>query len=100
MAEGELSDIQHEEHGHRGSFFMTRGDKRVARLTYSRGNERLVIIDHTEVDPSLEGRGIARGLLDAAVAWARETGTKFMVTCPYASSQFAKDPSIGDVLLA
>jgi hypothetical protein len=37
-------------------------------------------------------------LLDAAVAWARETGTRFVVTCPYATAQFDRDPSIRDVL--
>ena len=29
---------------------------------------------------------------------ARATGTRFAVTCPYASAQFAKDASIRDVL--
>ena len=42
--------------------------------------------------------GNARRLLDAAVAWARTTKTRVTVTCPYAKAQFAKDPSIQDVL--
>ena len=37
-------------------------------------------------------------LLDALVAWARKTGTRVRVTCPYARSQFVRDPSIRDVL--
>jgi predicted GNAT family acetyltransferase len=90
--------ISHEEIGHRGAFFIARDGKRLAEMTYSRANEALVIIDHTEVDASLSGQGVARRLLDAAVAWARETDTKVMATCPYASAQFAKDPSIRDVL--
>lgn len=90
--------IVHEEHGHRGSFFIEQGGTRVARMTYSRLGPAQVIIDHTEVDPALEGQGVARRLLDAAVAWARETNTKFLVTCPFASAQFARDPSIRDVL--
>jgi hypothetical protein len=36
--------------------------------------------------------------LDAAVGWARETGTTFKVVCPFARAQFARDPSIQDVL--
>lgn len=90
--------IEHEETGHRGAFFIVRTGRRVAELSYSRANPALVIIDHTEVDKALSGRGIARRLLDAAVAWGRQTGTKFMATCPYASAQFARDPSIRDVL--
>jgi predicted GNAT family acetyltransferase len=93
-----VGPIVHEEHGHRGSFFIEQDGKRVARMTYSRLGPAQVIIDHTEVDPSLEGHGVGRALLDAAVAWARETNTKFLVTCHFASAQFARDPSIRDVL--
>ncbi|SRR5258706_4071294 len=91
--------IAHEESGHRGAFFITEDGKRVAEMTYSRANASLVIIDHTEVAASLGGHGVGRSLLDAAVAWARETHTKVLATCPYASAQFARDPSIRDVLL-
>lgn len=94
-----MSDtIVHDETGHRGAFYIEREGKRVAEMTYSRANAALVIIDHTEVDKSLSGQGVARRLLDAAVAWARATHTKVMATCPYASAQFAKDASIRDVL--
>ncbi|HEY0995022.1 MAG TPA: GNAT family N-acetyltransferase [Gemmatimonadaceae bacterium] len=90
--------IAHENHGHRGAFYVERAGARVAELTYSRAGDALVIIDHTEVDPSLGGQGLGRQLLDAAVAWARETGTKVMATCPFARAQFDRDPSIRDVL--
>ena len=90
--------IAHEESGHRGAFFIAQDGKRLAEMTYSRANDALVIIDHTEVDARLSGQGVARKLLDAAVAWARETHTKVLATCPYASAQFARDPSIRDVL--
>ena len=95
----DVSDaIQHEEEAHRGAFFIERGGQRVAELTYSRGNATWVIIDHTEVGKELAGHGFGRKLLDAAVAWARQTHTKVMATCPFALSQFSKDPSIRDVL--
>ena len=90
--------IEHEEHGHRGSFFIEQDGKRLARMTYSRTSPSLVIIDHTEVDASLGGQGVGRNLLDAAVRWARETHTRILATCPFASAQFARDPSIRDVL--
>jgi predicted GNAT family acetyltransferase len=90
--------IAHAEAGHRGAFFVEQDGVRVAEMTYSRVDAALVIIDHTEVAPSLGGQGIGRRLLDAAVQWARDTGTKVMATCPYASVQFARDPSIRDVL--
>ncbi len=93
-----MSPIAHEEHGHRGAFFIEQDGKRLAKMTYSRVNAALVIIDHTEVDPTLAGQGVGRRLLDAAVMWARETNTKVIATCPFASAQFSRDPSIRDVL--
>lgn len=90
--------ISHEETGHRGAFFLEQDGKRVAEMTYSRVNPSLVIIDHTEVAPHLGGLGVGRRLLDAAVDWARANETRILSTCPYASAQFARDPSIRDVL--
>ena len=91
--------IQHEEIEHRGAFFIERAGKRIAEKRYSRTTPTLVIIDHTEVGRELAGQGVGRQLLDAAVAWGRATGTKFMATCPFTLAQFAKDPSLRDVQL-
>jgi len=89
--------IQHSEDDGRGAFFVEREDIRLAEMTYARVTPQLVIIDHTLVDEGLRGLGVARRLLDTAVAWARQTGTKLAATCPYAKAQFAKDASIRDV---
>lgn len=90
--------VQREESEHRGAFFLERGGARVAELTFARVSPTLVMIDHTEVSDSLRGQGAARRLLDAAVAWARETKTRLLPVCPYAKAQFQKDASIHDVL--
>lgn len=90
--------VQHEEHGHRGAFFIVKDGQRVGELTFSRANPKLVMLDHTEVSDALKGQGAGRKLLDAAVAWARKTETKFIPVCPFAKAQFDKDPSIRDVL--
>ncbi|MHB1328486.1 MAG: GNAT family N-acetyltransferase [Gemmatimonadales bacterium] len=97
MAES-AGTIEHTEDGHRGAFLYKVDGRQLGEMTYSRVNDSLVIIDHTEVDPTLSGQGIGRRLLDAAVAWGREQGTKFMATCPYALAQFKRDPSIRDVV--
>ena len=91
-------EVAHEESEGRGAFFVERGGQRLAEMTYVRVTERLVIIDHTEVHAKLQGMGVARRLLDTAVAWARTTGAKITPTCAYAKAQFDKDPSIRDVL--
>lgn len=92
--------IEHEESSRGGAFLYTRNGKRVGELTYQRVGENLVILDHTFVDESLRGQGLARELLDAIVAWARATQTKIRPACSYAVAVFARDKSIGDVLEA
>ena len=89
--------VEHDESEGRGAFFVMRTGKRIAEMTYSRADATLIIVDHTEVDDSLRGQGVARKLLDALVSWARTTGTRVMATCPYALAQFQKDASIRDV---
>jgi predicted GNAT family acetyltransferase len=92
--------IEHAESDGRGAFFVAREGVRLAEMTYSRTGPDLVIIDHTEVHEALRGLGVARKLLDRAVAWARETKTRVAATCPYAKAQFEKDASIRDVYQA
>ena len=92
--------IQHHEAGSKGAFFIAGANgEPMATMSYSRASATLVIIDHTDVHPSLAGQGVGRELLNALVAWARGTGTKVMPLCPYASAQFKKDASIQDVLM-
>ncbi|QNP48800.1 GNAT family N-acetyltransferase [Diaphorobacter aerolatus] len=90
--------VQHEESPTKGAFYIDRDGERVAEMSYSRTNEHMIIIDHTNVDDSLRGQGVARQLLDALVAWARGTHTKVLPLCAYAKAQFDKDPSIRDLL--
>ena len=90
--------VQHEEADSKGAFFIQRDAARIAEMTYSRTNATMVIIDHTEIHESLRGEGVGRQLLDALIAWARETGTKVLPLCPFAKAQFGKDAAIRDVL--
>jgi predicted GNAT family acetyltransferase len=96
--DSESLEVRHEDAGGRGVFFIEREGQRIAELAYSRAAERRIIIYHTEVEPELRSRGVARRLLDAAVAWARQTGTMVGATCSYAKAEFERDPSIRDVL--
>ena len=80
-----------------GLFYMEVDGARVAEMTYQRLGDTHILIDHTLVDPSLRGKGVARKLLDAAVAWARGNGTRISATCSYVVVQFARDSSLRDV---
>lgn len=94
----DVPGIVREESGSKGAFYAERDGVRLGTLTYSRATPTLVIIDHTDVSDEARGTGLGRRLVDAAVAWARETGTKLMPLCPYARSVFDRDPALGDVL--
>ena len=91
--------VHHQEAGSKGAFFLQgEAGGRLGQMTYSRTNEFLIIIDHTEVDSLLAGQGVGRKLLDALVAWAQNSRTKVIPLCPFAKAQFGKDASIRDVL--
>lgn len=98
MSEQPAIKVEHREQGGKGAFFVMRDGAQLAEMTYKREAPDRVNIDHTLVDEELRGLGVARKLLDAAVAWARATKTKVIATCPYAHAQFEKDASIRDVL--
>jgi predicted GNAT family acetyltransferase len=89
--------IRHEQTGEAGVFYVEAGGERLAELSYGRSGGG-ANIEHTNVSEKLRGRGVARRLVDAAVAWARESGTKLSATCSYARSVFEKDPSVRDVV--
>ena len=94
----QVPSIQREESGTRGTFHADGPGGRLGTLTYSRTTPTLIIIDHTDVSDLARGTGLGRRLVDAAVAWARETGTMIIPLCPYARSVFDRDPSLADVL--
>ncbi|MFO7325224.1 MAG: GNAT family N-acetyltransferase [Pseudomonadota bacterium] len=91
------AQVTHQARPGGGLFCIEEGGKRVAEMTYRRLGESHILIDHTFVDPALRGRGVARQLLDAAVAWARASRTRVSASCSYVVTQFARDPSLRDV---
>ena len=97
MSETDTEDpILHETLGRRGVFYIERDGRRVAELTYSRGDEA-TIVDHTWVDPQLRGGKAARRLVEAVVQWARTERVKLVPACSYVRLVFERTPSYADV---
>lgn len=86
--------IQHED----GRFYVEQGGRTLAELRYEMDDEGKAVLEHTRVDEVLRGQGVARRLVDAAVAWARASGTRVVPVCSYARAIFARDRSLSDVL--
>lgn len=90
--------IEVKETGSKGMAFVAEENKVLAQMTYSIASSELVIIDHTEVDPLLKGKGVGKQLLMAIVEKARKEKFKILPLCPFAKSIFDRDKIINDVL--
>lgn len=69
-----------------------------ARMTYSRLGASQLIIDHTEVSDAHRGSGLGADLVARAVEDARAAGRRIVPLCPFARSQFDRNPDWRDVL--
>ena len=68
--------IQQEDNGKKGSFYVEENGKRLAEMVYTWAGEKTFIVEHTEVDPSLEGKGVGKQLVHRVVEFAREKNLK------------------------
>ena len=71
--------------------------KVIAEVTFPTA-DGVATINHTFVDGSLRGQGIAGKLLKAAAEYIRETGRKAHPTCSYAVKWFEDHPENSDIL--
>ncbi|NHB59463.1 N-acetyltransferase [Acinetobacter sp. 194] len=91
--------FQHQDNGQNGEFFsLNESGERIAEISYVWSNDQQIIANHTWVDHSLRGQGVARQLLDALVAFAREKHLKIIGTCSYVELMFKRDKSLADVV--
>ena len=91
-------EVKREEEENKGAFFIEVNGEKKAEMTYSKAGDKMIIIDHTEVDDTLRGEGTGKQMVVAAVNFARENKIKIMPLCPFASSVFKKTPEFRDVL--
>ena len=91
-------EIQKSETDTKGKFYVKNDGREVALMTYSKAGADKIIIDHTEVNPSLKGKGIGKDLVAEVVKYARENNMKIIPLCPFAKSEFEKHADYSDVL--
>lgn len=70
----------------------------VAVVTFPKVQDNIVNIDHTYVDGSLRGQGIAGKLMEETVRQLRDNNLKAKASCSYASKWFDEHPESSDVL--
>ncbi len=91
-------NIQHEAGNPKGRFFVNENGKKLAEMTYVWAGDTRIIIDHTEVDGSLRGKGAGKQMVSMAVEYARSKNITILPLCPFASSVFKKVAEFQDVL--
>ncbi len=74
-------------------------DNIMARITWKTGGNNIIVIDHTIVDPSLRGQGIAGELINKVAEMARAEGLKIVPVCSYAIVKMTRTDEYKDVLL-
>lgn len=90
--------FQHVDNQQKGEFYFdSEQGKRIAEISYLWHGAHQIIANHTWVDDSLRGQGIARQLLDTLVEFAREKQLKIVPTCSYVEVMFRRDKSFVDV---
>lgn len=80
-----------------GRIYAMNGEKLVAEVTFPE-RDGVAVIDHTFVDDSLRGQGVAGQLVRAAVDQIRADGRKAGATCSYAQVWFQNHPEEQDLL--
>lgn len=66
----------------------------IAEITYATtNNPNVVVAEHTFVDPSLRGQGVAGKLLDALVKDMTKQNKKIKPACSYVVKKFQEDSS-------
>ncbi len=69
--------------------------KMIVEATFPLYKEGVVVVDHTYVDPSLRGQGVASDLMKAVCKYVEEQGLKIVATCPYAVVWFKRHKDYG-----
>lgn len=74
-------------------------DHMTAVVTFPKVKDNIVNIDHTYVDNSLRGQGIAGKLMEETVTQLRKNNQKATLSCSYAVKWFEEHPDCSDVLM-
>jgi predicted GNAT family acetyltransferase len=91
--------IDHNESGSSGRYeARVEGRDGVGELTYHRDTPDRVVANHTHVDDSLRGTGVASALVERLIADARKDGFTIVPQCSFVIAQFKRHPEWADRL--
>ena len=79
-------------------FFYEEDGKILGHLRYSLQDDNTLSLDHTEVDPVMNGKGLASELVRHSVDFARNNNYKVDPRCSYAAKQFVRNEEYRELL--
>lgn len=72
--------------------------KVIINATFPFIKKGVVVVDHTYVDPSMRGQGVASKLMHEVYNFAKSKNYKMVATCPYAVAWFKKHQDLNDII--
>ena len=100
MAETAVT-ISRENQGQSGRYVAQVADSEAeAELTWQARGDDVRVADHTFTPPELRGRGIAKELVQALIADAREEGFRIVPACSYVAQAFRDHPEWSELKAA
>lgn len=81
-----------------GVFFIEINKNEEAMMTFSLTDDNKMIIDHTEVNPGNEGKGLGKKLMIKAVDYAIQNNLKIIPVCSFVKSVIEKTPEFKDIV--
>jgi predicted GNAT family acetyltransferase len=79
-------------------FALYDGDKEIGEMTWFEEKSPVLFIDHTFVDPTYRGQGLANQLVKAGVEKARAEGKTIKPICSFVKREFDRVAEYADVL--
>jgi len=75
--------------GKRGSFYIEENNQKAGEMVVGISESALTVY-HTEVIPEMEGKGLAKQMLDEMVDYARKYNLQVVPLCEYVHVQFKR----------
>lgn len=90
--------IQNKKVGTKGMFYIEQDRKVVAKMIYSMPSPDKMIVEHTEVDESMQGKNVGKQLVHHMVEFVRANKIKVVPLCPFTNAVIKRTQEYQDIL--
>ncbi|QIP14066.1 N-acetyltransferase [Spirosoma aureum] len=87
----DLTDAPVRDNRHRHRFEM-KIDGKLSTVAYQKVDDETLAIIHTQVDSSLEGKGVGSHLVEAVLTYIEQNNLKIVPLCPFVTVYLKRHP--------